>query len=288
VSIRNVTRNFAAAVCSVGKLVAGVGRSLKNCLLIFLRSVWNTFAARPTEWLTAIATAILAVFAIAAWRESVRGTEISRLTLYTTQRAYIDVPGVSVVPDTDQPGLVVSPIFENSGNTPTDTLQITSNMCFKLNPLQSDFNFPDFWHRQTPPVTVGARSSESSGPYRVYYPALAAAKAGMLHIYVWGTATYRDVLPKTRKHVTQFCYQLIGVGGDPASIKPGDAIRTTWGQCVEHNCSDDECQIDAEHYAPVFVDPKSVGCRISASEAANLAAAVLPKSVTPPASPIAK
>jgi hypothetical protein len=58
--------------------------------------------------------------------------------------------------------------------------------------------------------------------------------------YFFGEIIYNDVFPKTKNHITKYCFKITGIGGKegPLLIDP----------CVHWNCADDECQSDKERY----------------------------------------
>lgn len=59
--------------------------------------------------------------------------------------------------------------------------------------------------------------------------------------YFWGWIAYRDVFPKTKPHLSEFCYRLDAVflGRDPAT---GATMQFKNIGCKKHNCTDEDCQ----------------------------------------------
>ncbi len=72
---------------------------------------------------------------------------------------------------------------------------------------------------------------------------LAAVKEGNKHLYIWGTARYRDIFPDTPERITRFCVVATNVTGDPTA--PWDdnnnKMEITFSTYHEHNCADEEC-----------------------------------------------
>lgn len=64
---------------------------------------------------------------------------------------------------------------------------------------------------------------------------------------VWGWMVYKDVLPRTEPHVTEFCFHVREVDLKPGAPKPdpneGDLtnISLDWIACDRHNCVDRWC-----------------------------------------------
>ena|SRR5579859_3796581 len=61
------------------------------------------------------------------------------------------------------------------------------------------------------------------------------------HLFIWGWAYYRDVFPKTKPHVTEFCTRITGANLLPNQAG-GSTISFTQGDCKGHNCDDDQCR----------------------------------------------
>jgi hypothetical protein len=55
--------------------------------------------------------------------------------------------------------------------------------------------------------------------------------------YIWGWVLYRDIFPKTKPHITEFCYRV-------TTIEKIDIINYSFAKsraCTHHNCIDDFC-----------------------------------------------
>ena len=68
------------------------------------------------------------------------------------------------------------------------------------------------------------------------------------HKTVWGWMAYKDVLPHTAPHVTEFCYFISEVAEKGDSPKPDQSggafhhIQLSWTLCDRHNCVDTSCE----------------------------------------------
>jgi hypothetical protein len=55
--------------------------------------------------------------------------------------------------------------------------------------------------------------------------------------FLWGWAAYDDVFPKTKIHITEFCYVLSSERQFSSGL-----IRMEFNNCHKHNCADEECE----------------------------------------------
>ena len=58
------------------------------------------------------------------------------------------------------------------------------------------------------------------------------------HLFVWGWLAYRDVFPKTRVHLTEFCENLARI---TVPDTPGVQPVFDFKGCRKHNCVDEHC-----------------------------------------------
>jgi hypothetical protein len=60
-------------------------------------------------------------------------------------------------------------------------------------------------------------------------------------LFVWGWAYYRDVFPRTKPHVTEFCSKIIRADFRP-DLPGGSHIKFVYSGCSKHNCDDEQCK----------------------------------------------
>ena len=58
--------------------------------------------------------------------------------------------------------------------------------------------------------------------------------------FFWGWIAYRDVFPRTKPHVSEFCHELSGSYIAPQ--KTADVVSFTYSGCRHHNCVDNYCE----------------------------------------------
>jgi hypothetical protein len=142
----------------------------------------------------------------------------AREALTKSQRAFVRVGDFQWVwrPDTARPGKYfydISPIIENSGDTPTVEATVIVNSMLADTPLPDDFAFP---YRSTPGKTfIGARQTIRAMNAIILDDDLLAVQSSDKFFYLWGTITYRDVFDGTPMHVLEYASQISRVMGTP-------------------------------------------------------------------------
>lgn len=188
------------------------------------------------------------------------------------ERAFVGVPELSIewVSDTSAIGITsenptkpknfwfVRPIIENTGSTPSKNLRFVPVGTCAVNPVISG-------PRQITDGECGSKTvaddpaDEAESVYdpwskRVLLPHAKVVVGGLgvtpeglrkmasqkLSWYIFGIIRYNDVFPKTREHVTKYCFVSKGYLG--IDKKP------FFNNCRHFNCADDECQTDRKAY----------------------------------------
>jgi hypothetical protein len=63
-----------------------------------------------------------------------------------------------------------------------------------------------------------------------------------IYFYFWGEATYKDVFPNTKAHITRFCQRIIGIGHSGKSfLEKNTDVGFIFAPCDTHKCMDEEC-----------------------------------------------
>ncbi len=176
--------------------------------------------------------------------------DVGRESLESVQRAFVFQACGPVNP---QPQSTQIPTYvpfvcnwENGGSTPTKSMLMRINFKKRLNPLPKHFDFADIWENGEAHVpmhlVIGAHASAIANTWPI--PMLEAQKAiaenKIFYYYIWGWATYHDVLPNTPEHVTKFC--LVWRIGGYLMPEHSPLFPSNDETCSKHNCYDDECK----------------------------------------------
>jgi hypothetical protein len=137
----------------------------------------------------------------------------------------------------------IRPRWINSGNTPTRRLRVYVHYEPRDDELPKDYKFVP-GKVEFVPTTIAPKGELESGHRDITGADLVAISRGEKHLYVWGTASYRDVFPGTSEHITKFCVYAANVSGDPlrhwhAKSNPLEIMFRTYGW---HNCADEDCE----------------------------------------------
>jgi hypothetical protein len=208
-----------------------------------------------TPWYKMILEAVV-VFAglYVAWiysgqlNQMIESNRISRESLEVVEGAIVSFsPPVKPVPisySSDKKSKKVDawqlmvPI-NNDGGTPTRDAKVYWTALLRKDPLPNDFDFPDAGDGIAGPVALGPKHTLYTLPIAVGALDIKAVGDRTEHLYVYGWATYRDRFRLTPSRLTQFCYELSEVAGDPLTAGGMEAIR--FSLCKAHNCYDEEC-----------------------------------------------
>lgn len=184
--------------------------------------------------------------------------DLSHKSLTTVQRAFISFPGTQLrrfansTPNGEN--WVFDAPFVNSGTT--FGVQ-TIKMLFvgeAPNGLAEDRfigSEADVAGAKTQPGIVGPKDQRVLGPifqtdqfvlgdWRIDWNKLKGNPQSVLisrHVLSWGWVIYRDVFPKTPRHLTEFCQELSAVIMNPKD----QTITVPFSDCGSHNCTDEYC-----------------------------------------------
>jgi hypothetical protein len=167
----------------------------------------------------------------------------ARESLEATQRAFVGfsvhLTPIAIVPEKKLDHIPVAWMFDvpivNSGTTPTHNMLAHVYAASLKDGMTKDFDFRDSkdgWR-----IFIGPKDSPVSETNAIPITDISGVWKGTMHVYIYGWATYNDILPETPLHVAKFCYEL-SVRGNPQST----AVPYTWYKFVPfHNCEDEEC-----------------------------------------------
>lgn len=183
-----------------------------------------------------IAFAVLAFYLGAGFRTMRQSSEAAERSLVATHRAFVYVSDLAW--STAGANVRISPVWTNSGTTPTRRLRVATNWKASHGELRPEF---DINYAQPPEsLFLGPASNVEFGSVLVPMRDIRAAIEERLHIYIWGRATYEDMFDGKRPHYFEFCHRLEVEDEAPGNIK----IRFV--QFGLSNGSDEDSQKPAE------------------------------------------
>jgi hypothetical protein len=232
-------------------------------------TIWAALARRWDrfwQWLSDQQTtnALLAIFTfLLVVSQSVQGrwnrisalaakqsAEVANASLVQLQRAFVYFKDFTFDPltisvgGTEELHWQCTPRLENGGTTSAKNLRIYGNWAIEdseINFLTADL---DGLGEQTNALegqraTMGPKSTLGTQPARLPAERLNEASPPSIKkfIYAWGWADYDDIFPGTRRHRTEYCFQLTCVGD--ASL--GDRTVLRFHAVGPHNGHDEEC-----------------------------------------------
>jgi hypothetical protein len=191
-----------------------------------------------------------------------QGNDINRRALIDVQRAFMFPRGVDLERVTsarltgDLTG--TKPIawqarvkWENSGNTPTKNLIISTNCVTTSGPVAEPYTITatdeqkgHFLVNNEVAFVFGPKQMNYAGPCVLHPIIILFHQLDWLHFYVYGSARYRDVIDPETIHLTEYCFELLIRGNyqtgyyDVQGVPP---LSSTASFCAKHNCADDEC-----------------------------------------------
>jgi hypothetical protein len=170
-----------------------------------------------------------------------QSADVAHDSLVSTQRAFVFFKHTQFTGVFDYVGNHVvrwklAAIWENSGTTPVQFMQIHVNVGVRTDELPDNFDFPDFGKRSTSPVPLGPKAIVPSVNVDVSVEDMQAIKDGRKRLFFWGWAEYDDIFKGSHRHRTEFCNE-ITVGGDPTTK---DRVSFGGVLCAKHNGSDNE------------------------------------------------
>lgn len=137
--------------------------------------------------------------------------------------------------------------WANTGTTPTQNMMMYIGGIVSETMLPTDYDFTAEEGGLAAPVpgSMGPHSTVQSGVFprpsqaAITLTQARAMGAGNLHLYVWGSAKYRDVFPGSKPHITRFAWEIIAsdIRGEPPVVTFGN------GYLIRGNCTDDECAL---------------------------------------------
>jgi hypothetical protein len=212
-----------------------------------------------------LSSASLCVALVSAWIAT-EANGINRESFTSVQRAFITVAGFDTpVRLSDVPGgqgkqakyWWFIPNVKNSGNTPTKNMKyfigascppelswaMAGHMTILCDLTRQDildpvdlFNNPNSKNKESTGI-LGPQSVIALGGLGITEASIKEVLKGF-RLFVFGVIYYNDTFPKTKQHITKFCYQT------GANLSDKGEIVSSFGFCDHWNCADDECADD--------------------------------------------
>lgn len=220
-------------------------------------------------WVTlAGVIAVVAYTSVAAWQGQVMQGQLDemRATRISGNRAFMTVKGIEFEPFPmfGKKGAfwLVDTVLENSGNTPTKNMVVTT-VCTpswealtdpraikKTNLLYSaqavDYRSMVFGPKQ---ITHGGRCAFSA-----LNSLFSSISPAAIHLYVYGAIVYRDIFDSERWHLTHYCFDNVDFAAGGSTDDPTMTAIST--PCRVRNCVDEECGDEANKAAAAFMAKK--------------------------------
>ena len=190
--------------------------------------------------------------------QMIESNRLTRLSLNATQRAFVSFDHFNSVVRTyrkngkDETVLTFSATLPNGGNTPASNA-ITS---FRIARQPHELTEEEFVGAEThPTISVDPRGSLTLGPLDLTesilgFPLPMTSKqienteiVSKYKVFFYGWVVYRDTLPDTPVHVTEFCKKLQNIALDLRnSTTKLPNYNSTFISCDSHNCNDEYCK----------------------------------------------
>jgi len=185
-------------------------------------------------------TAIYSIFSFLQWKE----LNTAQQQFQATQRAFVHLNGFRTTKLTDtRKKKVIScqiiPIFQNSGATPTRNMTVHVSFFQTEKPIPENFDYPDLGDCQRIPFYLAPHMEQETGAITVPIKTIADVRNHTLDYYIYGWIRYKDIVGGGNSHLTEFCYGISEVLGDPMGVT--DPMTLRFSECPKHNCADEEC-----------------------------------------------
>lgn len=228
-----------------------------------LRRSWKSSGpvAKTTAVFAGVAALATVVYAFASvWQliELNKSTEISRESLESVQRAFLSFQNFedARIQDPDHADVhnwSMAAVFQNNGAT--NAINVAGIAILAQLPTEPREDQFKSGYTELPTISIPPKSIRNVPVVPELIPeplifgidlgetvtAAVTAKSNFnRQLFIWGWAYYRDVFPKTKPHVTEFCFRISGVNFLPD--RPAPHIGFAYNGCKGHNCEDQQCK----------------------------------------------
>jgi hypothetical protein len=203
---------------------------------------------------------------------TVASNDLSRESVEAVQRAFVIWSGLSMgapivmkKSDKIEKYLDVDAVWENNGTTPaTDAIYSYNVRKLLEEPNQELFLGDKNLVHETSYLGPKAKTSQTHRELLSFYIGdreITSTRKYAKGVFFWGWTVYRDVFPKTKMHLTEFCQEMdTFVGNVPSDTKtffPPPVVneyRMHYVGCKQHNCVDEYCK-DYEEISNLLPKP---------------------------------
>jgi hypothetical protein len=182
----------------------------------------------------------------------------------STGRAFVSVTKLAVQAaygpsDPKQPeGWTFAPIVENSGPTPTRSLELLAGVQSTGDPTGPKDPLIAFPTATSIKLVVGPHTAvtlpiTTNSGLLIPDDTIQKVARGQTAAYVFGTAQYHDIFERTLPHITKYCFQVDATGDGSPSTLVGYHFCRFW------NCADYECVADKAEHESAELRPAKTG-----------------------------
>jgi hypothetical protein len=217
-------RNFLCGITATDLALAGFALFL--VIAVSFQGLWMWNAVRATE----------------------RSAAVVDRAMVATQRAYVVFKEFRVnvnklSPIEEIQSVTVQPVWENSGTTPTRNGRSHINWRYFERSIPNDVDLADFddmgnrvlAYESYSPLVIGPKSTSFSSLILIDGSTIRMVREMQGRVLIWGWCEYDDVFENTRRHRTEFCYQLFVTGGMHNT-------QINFSQFRRFNGVDDDCE----------------------------------------------
>jgi hypothetical protein len=194
------------------------------------------------EKLTLLSAVLVVVSGVVQSFQSVRAVRLTKESLVSVQRAFVFSTPQAIAQfgkDGQEIGKTIFIQWENSGSTPTRNMKVHFSQQ-RMVGIPPGFDFIDRWDPGSDHINrsffLGPKGNVvGASPVYVTANDPDLAFGSTEHILLWGWAKYMDVFEDTDPHITEYCYEVVGIH------QPSNQFTIGFNRCEQHNCYDKEC-----------------------------------------------
>lgn len=186
--------------------------------------------ARYSFWVSLGTLALTGAAAGAAYWAA----RIAKRALFDLERSFVFLKHVNFRAMSNG-NTAFSVVWENSGNTPAK--HVLARINWGNFPPRNivGFDFPDLGTEPSVLSLIGPKSTLNMADVEMPSADMAQLIAGATQIFVWGWIEYSDILARSARYRTEFCYRVVPVNAGP------DQFELVTRAHTEHNGADEDC-----------------------------------------------
>ncbi|HYY36314.1 MAG TPA: hypothetical protein VE801_01145 [Xanthobacteraceae bacterium] len=239
------------------------------------RSLWHTASAHPFEFVIAVATAGIFIFAWVVARSTRRlwlatreasaiqsrdiqasiavaqeAANAAAKSAAASARAVVDMQRALIVPTQFQSTAIVrndrviayriTAVFENTGTTVARRFTGTANIVMWKGPLPEDFKYPDRMEAIAPNAFVAPRL-KIPFPVDIAIQDLLDIMNKKMRGFIYGWVEYDDVFTSSARRRTEFCVEIEIIGNPLVMPSKGAPAALGFAGYGKYNGIDEDC-----------------------------------------------